>query len=341
MGIISTGRAAKSILKRYGLRVFMQRTLSKLKKHNFEKADLFLNRKQGMPVPSFGADAPMVKGLVSVVVPCYNHEDYVEEALASIYRQTCEAIELIVVDDCSRDDSPNIIQALFDAWEQEGRFYRLLFIRHKKNKGAHSSIDEAINQTQGEYIAVLNSDDFYDPNRFDLMKSCLAVNQADIGFSRVEVVDEKSSRKADSHFVELQMGIDRDTMFYRLCQDNLAISSGNLFFKRSLIEKIGLFRDFQYIHDWDFLMRAALTTNVCFCSETAYFYRMHSTNSYLTLIGDTKLCDAEMIEMRSRVFQAVYGQEKSAFYSQDEYGRIIDLLYRRLMNDEGIILGKK
>ncbi|MEX1308302.1 MAG: glycosyltransferase family A protein [Eubacteriales bacterium] len=341
MDILSTGRAARSVLKRYGLSVFLQRTLSKLKKHNFEKADLFLNRKQGMPVPSFGQGKPMVEGLVSVVVPCYNHEDFVEEALASIYRQSYEKIELIVVDDCSQDASPKIVETLFDAWEKEGRFYNLTFIAHKENQGAHNSIDEAINLTQGEYIAVLNSDDFYDPSRFNLMVSCLEAYHAGIGFSRVEVVDEKGNLKSNSPFSELQKGIDSSIMFYRLCQDNLAISSGNLFFRRSLIEEIGLFRDFQYIHDWDFLMRAALTTSVCFCKETAYYYRMHSTNSYLSLIGDTKLCDAEMIEMRSRVFQTVYNNEKSDFYSEEEYTRIIDLLYRRLMNDEGLTLGKK
>ena len=341
MGIVSTGRAAKSILKRYGIRVFLQRTLSKFKKHNFEKADLFLNRKQGMPVPSFSASKPMVAGLVSVVVPCYNHEDFVEEALASIYRQTYDKIELIVVDDCSRDASPEIIETLFEAWGKEDRFYNLVFIKHDQNKGAHTSIDEAINLTQGEFIAVLNSDDFYGPNRFNLMVSCLDTHNADIGFSRVEVVDEKGQHKADSPFSELQNGINEETMFYRLCQDNLAISSGNLFFKRSLIEKIGLFRDFQYIHDWDFLMRAALTSKVCFCSGTIYAYRMHSTNSYLALIGDTKLCDQEMIEMRSRVFQAVYKTEESDFYSKEEHGRIIDLLYRRMMNDEGLTLGKE
>jgi|GEM_PF-1371180 len=341
MGIKSTVRASASILKRYGLNVFLRRTISKLKKHNFEKADLFLNREQGMPVPSFSAKAPMVPGLVSVVVPCYNHEDFVEQALVSIYHQTCKKIELIVVDDCSSDASPRIIETLFKAWGKEGRFERLKFIKHQANQGAHSSIDEAINQTQGEYIAVLNSDDFYDTNRFDLMISCLKHSGSDIGFSKVYVVDEKGQRKLNSEFTELQKGIDTDSMFYRLCQDNLAVSSGNLFFKRSLIEKIGLFRDFKYIHDWDFLMRAALTSKVCFCGETAYYYRMHSTNSYLSLIGDTKLCDAEMVEMRSRVFAAVYTKPDSAFYSQADYPRIVDLLYRRLMNDEGLILGKK
>ncbi len=339
MGVKTTVRAARSVIKRYGFGVFLQRTQSKLRKHNFEKADLFLNRKQGMPVPSFSGKAPMVPGLVSVVVPCYNHEDFVEQALVSIYHQTYQKIELIVVDDCSRDASPRIIKTLFDAWEKAGRFHSLRFVAHKKNAGAHSSIDEAVNMTQGEYIAVLNSDDFYDADRFDLMISCLNINEAGIGFSRVEVVDEKGNRKTDSPFSELQKGIDSETMFFRLCQDNLAISSGNLFFRRSLIEEIGLFRDFQYIHDWDFLMRAALTTRVCFCSQTAYHYRMHSTNSYLSLIGDTALCDAEMVEMRSRVFKAVYGNAETPFYSRGEYARIIDILYRRLMNDEGLKLG--
>ncbi len=338
MGIKTSIQAAAGVLLRYGPKTFIRQTVNKLKSHNFEKADLFLNQEQTVPVPLFSDKEKPVKGLVSVVIPCYNHEAYVGHALTSIYNQSYRDIELIVVDDASSDRSAAVIEGLFDRWKPEKRFLRQLFIRHKQNKGAHDSIDEAVNKSAGEYIAVLNSDDYYDPSRFMLMTDALEKDGAGIGFSKVAVVDKDGNIKSNSPFSAIQHHIDSSHMFLSLCADNLAISSGNLFFKRSLIEKIGLFRDFKYIHDWDFLMRAALETPVSYCPNTTYYYRMHETNSYLALKGNTVLCDSEMTEMRARVLQTIFEQPDHAQYSKEDYPKIIDLLYRRLMNSAGLKL---
>jgi len=333
MSIASSIRAARNVLKRYGFKTFFKQTVLKLKKHNFEKAGLFLSREQIMPVPSFLGRKRMIKGLVTVVIPCYNHESFIKEALMSIYKQDYKDIEIIVVDDCSSDDSPNIIQNLFEEWKKEKRFKNQKFVIHKENKGAHYSIDEAINLGAGEYFAVLNSDDKYDTNRFSVLVDLVEKGNAGLAFSKVAVIDEKGMLKQNTPFSALQKNIEKKHMFLGLCADNLAISSGNLFFKREIVEKIGLFRDFKYIHDWDFLMRSALTKKVVYCEGTTYYYRMHSTNSYLELVGNTELCDEEMVEMRSRVFAVVYEKPISGFYSEEDYPKIVDLLYRRLINN--------
>jgi len=338
MGVKSSVMAAFNVLKQYGFKTFVAQTVRKFKPHHFEKAQFFLEREQTRPIPYFSGEKAGKKGLVSVVIPCYNHERFIAKALDSIYNQTYEKIELIVVDDCSRDNSVGIIRSKFDEWGTGNRFDGLTFIAHEQNKGAHYSIDEAIGAGSGEFFAVLNSDDYYDYNRFTVLIEALENKKAVIGFSRVSVVDGNGNIKKRSPFEDIQKRIDQNHMFLGLCTDNLAISSGNLIFRRLLIQEIGLFRDFQYIHDWDFLMRAALTGEVVYCSDTTYYYRMHDTNSYLALRGNTQLCDAEMTEMRLRVFKGVYGKQNSERYSKEDYPKIIDLLYRRLVNStEGIL----
>ncbi len=330
---MSTLKAGLDVLKKYGLKTFLNQLARKYSKHNFERADEFLNRAQQVLTEKFVGKNEKVSGLVSVIIPCYNHEDFVADALYSIYNQTYEKIEIILIDDFSTDKSAQIVEKLFGMWEDEKRFYNLKFIKNEANKGAHYSINRGLNEGAGEYFAVLNSDDLYDVNRFETLIKLMQVSDAGLSFSKVEEIDENGMIKKKTPFSSLQNNIDNNHMLLGLCGDNLAISSGNLFFKREVMQEIGLFRDFKYIHDWDFLLRGAGVCKVVFSDKTSYYYRMHSTNSYLALNSMTDLCDAEMLEVRSRVFKRVYANKNSNFYDEQDYDKIVDLLYRRMVNN--------
>ena len=82
--------------------------------------------------------------LVSVVVPCYNHEKYVKETIESIVNQTYKNIELIVIDDGSKDNSVKVIQELADK-------YGFTFI-HRPNKGLSATLNEGIRLSKGKYF---------------------------------------------------------------------------------------------------------------------------------------------------------------------------------------------
>lgn len=92
--------------------------------------------------------------LVTVIVPCYNHEKYVETCLDSIFRQTYKNIEVIVVDDCSPDNSAEVIKKL----QQK---YDFKFIEHKENWGISKTLNDVIyNHAHGKYIKCIASDDY-------------------------------------------------------------------------------------------------------------------------------------------------------------------------------------
>ncbi len=131
--------------------------------------------------------------LVTVVVPCYNHERYVQECLQSIIDQEYKNIELIIIDDGSQDNSVKKIQELLPACKD--RFTRCEF-RARLNKGLSATLNEALELTHGKYFSTIGSDDIFYPDKLikqvDLLENeseeCLAV------FGGIEFIDEFSQR---------------------------------------------------------------------------------------------------------------------------------------------------
>lgn len=100
--------------------------------------------------------------LVSIVIPCYNHAQFVQETIQSVIDQDYENIELIIIDDGSKDNSVEIIQEMLSACEE--RFVRFKF-RHRPNKGLCATLNEALEWCEGEFFAPLASDDIILPHK--------------------------------------------------------------------------------------------------------------------------------------------------------------------------------
>lgn len=96
---------------------------------------------------------------VSVIIPAYNTEKYIEKALASVLEQTLENIEVIVVDDCSTDNTVKVVQSFNDP--------RLRLLLNSQNLGAGGARNRALEAAQGKWVAVLDSDDWYAPERLE------------------------------------------------------------------------------------------------------------------------------------------------------------------------------
>ena len=99
--------------------------------------------------------------LVSVIIPCYNAEKYVEEAVRSIMTQRYKNIEILVTEDCSTDNTLKILKNL----EKEDS--RIKVIQNKKNLKIVKSLNNMINIAQGKYIARMDADDISLPERIE------------------------------------------------------------------------------------------------------------------------------------------------------------------------------
>ena len=116
--------------------------------------------------------------LVSTIIPAYQHEKYVAAAIASVADQTYPNMELIVVDDGSRDSTASVIESVLERYKS--RFKRLEF-RSRPNKGLSATVSEGISWSNGEYIQFLASDDSYEPRKTETQVSLLQADPQAVG----------------------------------------------------------------------------------------------------------------------------------------------------------------
>jgi alpha-1,3-rhamnosyltransferase len=127
----------------------------------------------------------MQEPLVSVVVPCYNHEEYVQECIQGIIDQDYKNIELIIIDDGSSDKSVEEIRAMVPVCKE--RFERFEF-RYRENRGLCATLNEALDWCKGEFFAPIASDDVLLPYKTTFqVNEYLAINRQDIAgiFGRI------------------------------------------------------------------------------------------------------------------------------------------------------------
>ncbi|SOD98785.1 glycosyltransferase [Caenispirillum bisanense] len=222
--------------------------------------------------------------LVSVVMPVYNHERYVIDAIRSVFDQTWRPLELIMIDDGSTDGSAAAIRRfLADTPAPEGV---TVSFDSRPNKGAHTTINEGLAKAAGTYIAVLNSDDAYLPERLAKCVRAAQEHAARLIFTYVDPIDDDGaplpqghrwrSWYADVMLEEMELSPSISTLLLRY---NVGISTGNFVFHRSLLDDIGPFADFRYAHDVDFLLRACFLEEPVILREKLYRYRVHASNT--------------------------------------------------------------
>ena len=119
---------------------------------------------------------------VSVIIPVYNVEQYLNQCLDSVINQTLKDIEIICIDDGSTDNSGKILE------EYAQKDNRIKVI-HQKNKGAAAARNEGLYIAQGKYLSFLDSDDFFELDMFERMYNCAEKYNTDIVVCKSKIID--------------------------------------------------------------------------------------------------------------------------------------------------------
>ena len=232
------------------------------------------------PDPALIRDSPKMPR-VSIIIPSYNHAAYIGEAVESVLKQTSTDLELIVVDDGSKDNSLEVLAAVQDP--------RLVVVA-QENRGAHAAINRGLQMASGEYLAILNSDDAYHPRRLE--KACALLDSdprlALVG-SHILIVDEKGSQLGIKHgYTDASPWVlDKPQRSFRASKDiglpllteNYLSTTSNYIFPRRVFEQAGEFRPLRYAHDWDFALRLARLGLLALIPEPLMRYRVHASNT--------------------------------------------------------------
>ncbi len=130
--------------------------------------------------------------LVSIIVPVYNAGNYIEETIAMVKAQTYEDWELILVDDCSKDESKKRIEACMSSEECNGETGRIRLITKEENEGAAQARNTGIEAARGRYIAFLDADDLWMPDKLEKELAFMKEKQAAFVCSAYEFGDEQA-----------------------------------------------------------------------------------------------------------------------------------------------------
>ncbi|MGF1568337.1 MAG: glycosyltransferase family 2 protein [Nodosilinea sp.] len=122
---------------------------------------------------------------VSVIIPAYNAELYVAKSIKSVLHQTYNNLEIIVVDDASSDGTLRVIKSISDS--------RICCLSNEKNLGAGLARNNAISQASGEWIALLDSDDWFAPNRIECLLELASRENADMVSDNLSFVRDEST----------------------------------------------------------------------------------------------------------------------------------------------------
>lgn len=228
--------------------------------------------------------------LVSVIIPYYQHKNYIASCLDSIFKQTYPHIELIVIDDCSPDGSGEYVKQILENKDWIERFdNQVSFTSFPKNKGAHATINYGINKASGDFIFLVNSDDIYHYERIKIMVKAMQQEQKEFAFSGVSCIDDNGDDISQSDdwaltYAKIQNKIEEfPSLGFAALTGNSAISTGNFVFTKNLYRSTLGFRNLKYCHDWDFLLQCVRHTEPIFISEKLYYYRVHENNSFKSL----------------------------------------------------------
>jgi glycosyltransferase involved in cell wall biosynthesis len=127
----------------------------------------------------------MLSSLISIITPNYNCERFIDQTIESILVQTYQHWEMIIVDDCSTDNSYDI------ALEYANRDSRIKVYRMEQNSGAALCRNKAIELSQGQYLAFLDSDDLWLSEKLERQLTFMQENDCDFSFTEYEHIDEE------------------------------------------------------------------------------------------------------------------------------------------------------
>lgn len=256
-----------------------------------------------------------IVGLVSVVVASYNHARFLNKRMDSLINQTYKNIEIIVIDDCSTDNSVEVLK-------QYELHPKVKLVQREKNGGWVTVSNQGLALSQGEFVIFANCDDDCDyaliENLVNAMRNKPSIA---VSFSRSLMINENDTILADDYN-------DREFAFKRKCKNDTLIESSLMLsflihscvipnlsaalFRKSLLNEIGNFSDaYKVCCDWDLFFRLAKKYDFFYLATPLNKFRQHSN----TIRSSTKTRD-----MYSEFFRLLLSQLDSV--NLGYYGRL-------------------
>ncbi len=205
--------------------------------------------------------------LISVIMPCYNAREFVEQAVQSVLEQKHVSVELIVVDDGSDDDSPQVLESLAARYPQQIKFFT------QENQGPYPARNLGLKQAKGNFIAFLDADDYWEKDCLSSLADVIEKQRADIAYCGWQNVGRQKG--TEPYIPPVYEEGDISEAFLSNCPWPIHAALT----RRSVLERVGGFSERYFTSmDYDLWLRlSAVTHNIVQVGRVLAYYRWHDT----------------------------------------------------------------
>ena len=274
----------------------------------------------------------MNKPLVTIITPCYNHEKYLEDYFQSILNQTYDNIEIILIDDASKDNSKDIIKRYKS--ELKKRFVKFSFVDRKKNVGLVKNCNLGLELSKGKYIMMFASDDIMFPKKVEKNVEFLENNEYGMVYSDGYKVQENFSycdrNDFDNKLLDsLVKNKNKHSGFIanKLLEKNF-IPAPTVMLKRNVFDKIGKYDESLSFEDYEMWLRVAEKYKIGFINEPLVFYR----RSDYSLTGSlNKLQKYKNLKSMEKTINKHFNSEKYNYNTKSKKRALINL-YKKFIS---------
>lgn len=209
------------------------------------------------------------KGMISVIIPVFQAEKYLERCVASVVEQTYRDLEIILIDDGSTDNSLSLCNKLAED------DYRIRVFHHE-NKGVAATRNQGLDCAAGEFVFFLDSDDWINRNALSGMKASMEEHASDLCICGFNYTDDRLQREVSLSFDgTLNKNLFMERHFWSLYEKSVLFNIGTKLYKRSIIEENDIrFREDAVVYeDIRFCLEYIdKSLNISMKEEPYYFY---------------------------------------------------------------------
>ena len=213
--------------------------------------------------------------LVSVCMSAYNHDKYVADAIESVLNQTYRDLELVIVDDCSTDNT----KAILEKYKLIDNRIRVLY--HDKNQGIATTANDSINAAKGKLISFIGSDDTWALDKLERQIRLYEKNKDKVIWSDGEVINSYGEFTGEKVTKRMSTPPKRTGNLFQelLCEDY--IFGQSVLFSAELAKAVSFDSSFKLVNDHLYFVNLAKIREFAFMPEALANYRVHGANTSL------------------------------------------------------------
>ncbi|WP_052694923.1 glycosyltransferase family 2 protein [Hymenobacter sp. AT01-02] len=222
---------------------------------------------------------------VTVIIPNYNHVRYLPKRIESVLHQTEQDIEVLLLDDCSPDNSREVIT------QYAAQDDRIKLVFNEENSGStFHQWNKGIALAQGEYIWIAESDDYADPVLLEtLLRPMEKDSTIGLAYCESQMIDENNNALGIHYIMPKELdgallkqdfiidGIELVKQFMSFC--NIVPNASGVLIRRSVLDQVGpADASYRLVGDWLFWAKIMATSKVAFVTTPLNYFRQHTNN---------------------------------------------------------------